>query len=550
MANPLKTFICYAHEDRQVVDDLREHLTIYEKNKLLEIWYDGKILAGEKWDDSIKNALKTADLVLMFISVKFINSEYIEKTELQEALTRHRTGDATLIPIIVSSCDWGEYFEIGKFQALPNQAKPILSHHFPHKSDAYHEVAVGIKQTAQNMGEKKRALQEKEEAEKALLEQQRATEADKVEKARHRRDEATWKKVLADAEKADDSEHKIISFETYLADADHLNHREEAEEKIEEFRADITATRKLEEARKAAIRKKEEAAKAAEESRLREAAEQKRKEEEARKAELRKKEEAAKAAEEKRQREAEQKRKEEEAARQKKLPEMVLIKGGAFQMGDKHIAAPVHSVTLSDFEIGKYPVTQKLWIDIMGKNPSSFKGDDLPVEQVSWDDCQEFLKKLNQNTGKKYRLPTEAEWEFAARGGAFSKGFQYAGSNDLNEVGWYWENSGDKMLSGEWKAELITQNKCRTHRVGQKNANELGLFDMSGNVFEWCADWYDKYPSGAQTNPIGPASGSDRVLRGGSWLHDARYCRVAYRNLNTPVLRNGGIGFRLASSPQ
>ncbi len=179
MANPLKTFICYAHEDRQVVDDLREHLTIYEKNKLLEIWYDGKILAGEKWDDSIKTALKTADLVLMFISVKFINSEYIEKTELQEALTRHRAGEATLIPIIVSSCDWGEYFEIGQFQALPNQAKPILSHHFPHKADAYHEVAVGIKQTAQNMGDEKRALREKNEGEKLLLEQQRDAKAEK-----------------------------------------------------------------------------------------------------------------------------------------------------------------------------------------------------------------------------------------------------------------------------------------------------------------------------------------------------------------------------------
>lgn len=548
MEHPLKTFICYAHEDRQVVDDLREHLTLYEKKKLLEVWYDGKILAGEKWDDSIKNALKTADLVLMFISVKFINSEYIEKTELQEALNRHRAGEATLIPIIVSSCDWGEYFEIGQFQALPNQAKPILSHHFPHKADAYHEVAVGIKQTAQNMGEKKRALREKAEVDRMLVEQQRAAELEKNEKVRHRRDEATWKKVLADAEKADDPEHKIISFETYLADAEHLNHREEAEEKIADIQADLAATLKLEEARKAAIRKKVEAAKAAEE--------QKRKEEETRKAELRKKEDAAKAAEEQRQREAAEQKRKEEAATQKKLPEMVLVKGGTFQMGSpknetgRYDDEVQHAVTLSDFEIGKYPVTQKLWSDIMGNNPSSFKGDDLPVEQVSWDDCQEFLKKLNHKTGKKYRLPTEAEWEFAARGGAFSKGFLCAGSNDLNEVGWFWENSGDKTLSGEWKAELVTQNKCRTHPVGQKKANELDLFDMSGNVWEWCADWYEQYPSGAQTNPVGPASGSYRVLRGGSWGGDAQYCRVARRLYYAPGLRFYSLGFRLASSPQ
>lgn len=550
MEHPLKTFICYAHEDRQVVDDLREHLTLYEKRKLLEVWYDGKILAGEKWDDSIKNALKTADLVLMFISVKFINSEYIEKTELQEALTRHRAGEATLIPIIVSSCDWGEYFEIGQFQALPNQAKPILSHHFPHKADAYYEIAIGIKQTAQSMGEKKRTLREKAEADRMLLEQQRAAEVEKNEKARHRRDEATWKKVIADAEKAADPEHKIISFETYLADAEHLNHREEAEEKMADIQADLAAALKIEEARKAAIRKKEEAAKAAEELRLREAEERKRKEEEAHKAELRKKEAAAKVAEELRLREAAEQKRKEAAARQQSLPEMVLVKGGTFQMGDKDIATPVHAVTLPDFEIGKYPVTQKLWSDIMGSNPCYFKGNDLPVETVSWDDCQEFLIKLNQKTGKKYRLPTEAEWEFAARGGNFSKGFRYAGSNDLNQVGWSVENSGSKMIPANPSSDLVVQNKCCTHKVGQKEANELGLYDMSGNVLEWCHDWMSTYASKEQVNPSGPLSGSMRVRRGGSWRFEEQLCHVSQRTADLPSRLNRYVGFRLASSPQ
>jgi formylglycine-generating enzyme required for sulfatase activity len=205
---------------------------------------------------------------------------------------------------------------------------------------------------------------------------------------------------------------------------------------------------------------------------------------------------------------------------------MVFVKGSTFQMGspahetDRYDDEVQHAVTLSDFEIGKYPVTQKLWTDIMGSNPSHFKGDALPVEQVSWEDCQEFLKKLNQKTGKKYRLPTEAEWEFAVCGGTFSTSFQYAGSNDLNEVSWYSGNSGAK-----------------THPVGQKKANKLGLYDISGNVWEWCADWYGKYPANAQTNPAGPASGPRRVLRGGSWHLNARYCRVAYRDYSTPEYR-------------
>jgi formylglycine-generating enzyme required for sulfatase activity len=230
---------------------------------------------------------------------------------------------------------------------------------------------------------------------------------------------------------------------------------------------------------------------------------------------------------------AEQKRREDETARQKGLPDMVLVKGGTFEMGEKGVSEPVHTVTLSDFEIGKYPVTQKLWQDIMGNNPSHFKGDDLPVEKVSWNDCQEFLKKLNARfPGKTYRLPTEAEWEFAARGGGSSRMTVYSGSNDLKEVGWFSENSGSQ-----------------THPVGQKKANELGLYDMSGNVWEWCNDWYGTYPSVAQNNPQGPQSGSVRVSRGGSWYVTSALARVANRVDWHPDYRFGILGFRLARTP-
>jgi len=174
--------------------------------------------------------------------------------------------------------------------------------------------------------------------------------------------------------------------------------------------------------------------------------------------------------------------------------QFVQVKGGTFTRDGSN-------VTVGDFYICKYEVTQELWEEVMGNNPSEFtEGENLPVENVSWDDAQEFIRKLNSITGKKYRLPTEAEWEFAARGGNNSKGYKYSGSDDINQVAWYDDNSGN-----------------RTYPVGQKAPNELGIYDMSGNVWEWCSDWYGDYPSGAVTNPTGPVNGSNRVFRGGSW---------------------------------
>ena len=159
-----------------------------------------------------------------------------------------------------------------------------------------------------------------------------------------------------------------------------------------------------------------------------------------------------------------------------------------------------------------------------------FTGDNqCPVERVSWDDCQEFIKKLNRLTGKNFRLPTEAEWEYAARGGNKSKGYKYSGSNDADAVAWYNKNSGSK-----------------TQPVAQKQSNELGLYDMSGNVWEWCQDWYGKYSSRSQSNPKGANTGSDRVLRGGSWFDYARYVQVSYRHNCTPDTRFSGYGLRLA----
>lgn len=219
--------------------------------------------------------------------------------------------------------------------------------------------------------------------------------------------------------------------------------------------------------------------------------------------------------------------------------DMVYVEGGTFTMGatadqvseaenDENLA---HRVAVSDFYIGKYEVTQAQWKSVMGSNPSYFKGDDLPVENVSWDDIQDFLRKLNaQSSGRRYRLPTEAEWEYAVRGGNKSRGYKYSGGNDVGSVAWYYDNFGYK-----------------THPVGQKSPNELGLYDMSGNVWEWCQDWYGPYGSSFQTDPTGPSTRSGRVLRGGGCYGSARLCRVSGRGIDTPNNRFYISGFRLVS---
>ncbi len=218
--------------------------------------------------------------------------------------------------------------------------------------------------------------------------------------------------------------------------------------------------------------------------------------------------------------------------------EMVKVEAGSFNMGatpemenPNEDEKPVHRVTLTNnYYIGKYEVTQALWKIVMGSNPSNSKGDNLPVEKVSWNDCQKFISKLNKLTGKSFRLPTEAEWEYAARGGNKSRGYQYSGSNTIGDVAWYDGNSGSK-----------------THAVGTKQPNELGAFDMTGNVWEWCQDWFNRYSSSPQTNPIGAVSGSCRVYRGGSCCYSG-YCRCSCRFDGTPDFRNGDLGLRLVLS--
>lgn len=218
---------------------------------------------------------------------------------------------------------------------------------------------------------------------------------------------------------------------------------------------------------------------------------------------------------------------------------MISVDGGTFTMGATSEQGsdydsdeqPTHQVTLSDYYIGETEVTQELWEAVMGNNPSYNTGNSrYPVEFVSWDDCQEFIRELNRLTGKHFRLPTEAEWEVAARGGNRSNGYKYSGSNRIDDVAWYEGNSS------------------MTHQVGTRSPNELGIYDMTGNVWEWCSDWFGDYSSSSQTDPSGPADGSYRVLRGGGWSDSAADCRVSYRSYISPDCRYKCRGFRLVCS--
>jgi formylglycine-generating enzyme required for sulfatase activity len=216
--------------------------------------------------------------------------------------------------------------------------------------------------------------------------------------------------------------------------------------------------------------------------------------------------------------------------------EMIFVQGGLFTMGCTYEQGkdcesdekPLHQVPLNDFYISKYEVTQALWKEVMGNNPSRFSGcDSCPVENVTWEDIQGFICKFNSKTGKIYRLPTEAEWEYAARGGLYCRDNKYSGSNDIKEVAWYGNPNGT------------------THPVGTKKGNELGIHDMSGNVWEWCQDWYSNYSILVPQNPKGAGGGFYRVIRGGGWESFRESCRVTNRGNTKPNIRHDFLGFRL-----
>jgi len=418
--SPTKIFIAYARLDMRYLEQVRKYLHPLERNKTIQVWYDGVIAPGEKWEQHIKDELQAAKIILLLVSANSLYSPYFYDKEMKGALQRHQEGEAVVIPIIIDHCMW-DITELGGLQALPKDGKAIEDWARP--ALAYNNIVRNIYY---------RIMLQK--AEQAYLQNDWQT-AQKCYQA------------AAKHEKTAKIEERLAAIQKFLNPHPQI---------------------------------------------------------------------------------------------QKLLQDMVSIEGGSFQMGteDYDKCKPVHPVTIPNFKIAKYPITQAQWRAVMGSDPPElkFKGcDDCPVERVSWNDCKEFIEKLNELTGQDFRLPSESEWEFAARGGTKSEGFLYAGSNNIEEVAWYGGNSESK-----------------THPVGGKKANELGLYDMSGNVWEWCEDdWHGTYDDAPNDGRawVEPKKTNRRVLRGGSWIDYNDFCRSSIRDYYSPSLRNDYLGFRCAKTP-
>lgn len=505
-SNTIKIFIAYSRQDRKYLEELRTYLHPLIKTERLEIWEDGEIIAGSNWDETIQNHLQSADIILLLISAKSLASNYFYKKEMQHAIRRHENKEAIAIPIILSSCYWQvPKLKLNTLQALPQNAKPIKS--WSDDSQAYTSVVSGIEKTIQSIKTQKKLTDLKPNP-KQTTKSKTPVKPPKTNYAKMGGMEfflvlliimvikvfPTEKERPKEDIKPNTTEETQADYQETLASADENYNRKKYRtalslyQKVEKIKTILYVQKRIQ---KLTVIVQE-----------------------------------------------------YDQQIQKLIDDMVTVESGIFTMGCiperdgecRENELPAHKVSLRSFQIGKYEVTQAQWRAVMEDNPSYFKncGGDCPIEKVSWDEVQDFLKKLNQMTGQEFRLPTEAEWEFAARGGNLSKNYKYSGSNDLEEVAWYWENSNQ-----------------RPHEVGTKKGNGLGLYDMTGNVWEWCDDYYDAgfYETSPESNPKNTTSSSFRVLRGGSWFNIPYYCRAAGRVRGYPNDRNDLIGFRCAKTP-
>ncbi|MFM9948606.1 MAG: SUMF1/EgtB/PvdO family nonheme iron enzyme [Saprospiraceae bacterium] len=529
----IQIFIAYSQKDRTELDALRTHAKPLLRKGNVTIWFDGEIKPGKVWDEEIKANLHAADIILMLLSSHALASDYFYEQEVKDALKRHEAGTARVVPVVLSACLWQET-PLADLQGLPKGMKPINS--WPNREDAWNEVLMGVIGMVREM--EKGVIPDDP---KPITSPTKPTTAEAH----------AWEFALEDDNRA--------AYEKHLARFPEGVYAAEARGRLDAFDADdilweLAFERGTEKAFQKYLGKYPEGLHASEAQQKIAAFEQERQEAARKK---REQEEAAQKAE------AARKKREQEIAERRRIDpfydQMIPIKGGIFDMGDTFgdgidREQPVHKVTLSDYWLCKYPVTQGLWKAIMGENnnPSYFKDSDLlPVEQVSWDDAQEFIQVLNKKTGGQYRLPTEAEWEYAAREGG--KKIRFGNGKDIANPA---EMNFNATKDYKQPYSIVGEYRAKTTPVNQFKPNALGLYDMAGNVYDWCADWFaeDYYQQcqaqGMVSNPQGPDTGTYRVLRGGGWFNYPLFCRAAWRYHNEPTLRYYSVGFRVASSLQ
>ncbi|MBD2563199.1 MULTISPECIES: SUMF1/EgtB/PvdO family nonheme iron enzyme [Nostoc] len=518
---PLKVFCSYSHNDEPLKDELAKHLTMLERQGITSTWHDRKIPPGKEWDQQINENLNTADIILLLVSSDFIFSKYCWDVEVTKAIERHANGEACVIPIILRNVFWQDA-PFAKLQALPKNAQPIKS--WSNQDDAFTNVAQGIKFAAEQL------IKERE--------QQRV------------RKEAAIAEYLQKAEEfASDGE--ISSVESYiledlqeklkLTDKEDIASREKALEPYGIYKKNLDKykqylTRVVDEQGYPLGEKTE-----AELETLQ-------------KYYLLKDVDVVRL---KKEQEIEYQKRQTEFATEDLgngvVLEMVAIPGGKFIMGSPESEpersgdeSPQHSVTIQPFFMGKFTVTQSQWKAVadlpkvnidLNPEPTNFKGANRPVEQVSWDDAIEFCARLSKKTEKTYRLPSEAEWEYACRAGTTTP--FYFGETITTDLANY---DGNYTYGSAPKGEYRQQ----TTDVGKFPANPFGLFDMHGNIWEWCQDeWHENYKGAPKDGSAWLVDNQNRLLRGGSWGSSPRNCRSACRRYDARGSRINFVGFRV-----
>ncbi len=519
----LKVFFSYSHADEPLKNELVKHLGILKRQGIISTWDDRQIPPGGEWNQLINENLNAADIILLLVSADFIHSEYCWGVEVTTAIKRHEAGEACVIPIILRNVDW-QSAEFGKLQALPKNALPVKS--WNNQDDAFTNVAQGIKSAAKQLIEERQQKQKRATKEAAIAQYRQKAE----EFASDGEISLVESEILKDLQEnlgLTDSEAKAVrdkALEPYGI----------YKKNIDKYRLFLTKFvdeqgYPLNETAKNEFKKLQQYYELKDEDVVRLEKEQ----------------------------EVEYQKQQAEFFSENLgngvVLEIVPIPGGKFLMGSPEneperydFESPQHTVTIQPFFMGKFPVTQSQWAIVaalkkvnidLDPDPSRFKGANRPVERVSWDDAIEFCARLSNKTGKTYRLPSEAEWEYACRAGTTTP--FYCGetiTTDLaNYDGNYTYNSGTK---GEYRKQ--------TTDVGKFPPNPFGLFDMHGNIWEWCQDgWHENYNGAPADGSPWMSENDNRLLRGGSWLNDPWDCRSADRDGLARDDRGSSVGFRV-----